>query len=318
MKVFKILVVDEVDAVFFRILNAFSIDYCPTISRQELLQIISNYHGLVVRSRFQVDGELIQWAKNLQIIGRLGSGIDNINVELLNKKGIELLTAPEGNSNAVAEQTLGMMLSLCNNLRKAHIEMQNGIWDRNANRGVELNSLSVGIIGYGNVGTRLAEILAPFGGAILVYDKFLSGFSSPFIQEVELDTLLSKSDVVSIHIPLNKENFHFANAVFFSKMKKNSLFLNLSRGGVVDTSVLIEKIKNGHIKGAALDVFENENPIAFSENEKEQMEYLLNSPLVMCSPHIGGLTFQSFTKTSQIIAKKMLYYWSENQFSTTL
>lgn len=312
MKVFKILVVDEVDAVFFRILNGYTIDYRPEISRQELMQIVFDYHGLVVRSRFQVDLELIQLAKNLQIVGRLGSGIDNINVEFLKYLGIELLTAPEGNSNAVAEQTLGMMLSLCNNLRKAHIEMQNGIWDRNANRGVELNALSIGIIGYGNVGKRLAEILIPFGAEILVYDKFLSGFGSPFIQEVDLDTLLSKSDVVSIHIPLNEENFQFANAAFFGKMKKISLFLNLSRGGVVDTLALIEKMKNGTIKGAALDVFENENPTSFSENEKEQMKYLLNSPLVMCSPHIGGITFQSFAKTSQIIAEKMLYYWSEN------
>lgn len=318
MKVFKILVVDEVDPIFFRILNDYTIDYRPEITRQELLQIVADYQGLVIRSRFQVDEELLQLAKNLQIVGRLGSGIDNINVEFLKNNGIKLVTAPEGNSNAVAEHTLGMMLALCNNLRKAHFEMQNGIWDRNANRGVELNALSIGIIGYGNVGTRLAEILLPFGGEILVYDKFLSGFGSPFIQEVDLDTLLSKSDVVSIHIPLNKENFHFADAGFFSKMKKNALFLNLSRGGIVDTSVLIEKIKNGSIKGVALDVFENENPASFSENQKEQIEFLLNSPLVMCSPHIGGITFQSFTKTSQIIAEKIGYYWSENQFSTTL
>lgn len=301
----KILVVDEIHPIFFEKINALHIDYEPKITYSELKEKIQYYDILILRSRFIIDESILQNASMLKIIGRLGSGVDNIDIHYLKQKNIELVSAPEGNRNAVAEQVIGSILSLLNNVRKSHLEMQEGIWDRKGNRGIELESLNVGVIGYGNVGSRLIELLIPFDCKIYVYDKFKEIEKNSNFEVVTIEGLLRNSDIVSVHIPYNSENHHFVNDDFFSQMRRNSMFLNFSRGGILDTHALIDAMKNKIITGCALDVFENEKPSTFSDNEKITMDFLLHHPNIICTPHIAGLTHQSFEKTALIIAEKI-------------
>jgi D-3-phosphoglycerate dehydrogenase len=309
MSDWKILIVDEIHPAFFKKI-IFDYDYYPNITWDEMNNIIEGYDILVLRSRFTIDKTIFRKAKKLKIVGRLGSGVDNIDVDYLKQNKIELLTAPEGNSNAVAEQAIGAMLSLINNVRKSHLEMQNNIWDRKGNRGIELESMTVGVIGYGNIGNRLVELLAGFGCDILVYDKYKQVNSTSKFQSVSLKELLNKSDIISIHIPYSIENHHFVDTAFFDQCKDGCFFINFSRGAVVDTEALIAGIKIKKVQGAALDVFENEKPETFSQKEREMMTFLVQHTNILCTPHIAGITHQSFEKTSLIIAEKIHKYTS--------
>ena len=272
----------------------------------ELEEQLQSADVLVMRSKLDFNSEWIDKAPHLKIIGRLGSGMDNIDVEYAQQRGISCLNAPEGNRVAVAEQTIGMLLSLLSNVFKGHNELKSGVWDRKSNQGTELENTTVGIIGYGNVGMALAQRLSGFGVKLLAYDLYKSDFGNDSLAEVSLEELQSEADVISLHIPLNKHSKRMINRAFIEQVRKPFVLLNLSRGDVVQTADLKWGLEQGKIKALALDVFEEENLNQMSDEQKELFNFFIKHPHVIFSPHIGGLTHESFEKLASVLADKLL------------
>jgi D-3-phosphoglycerate dehydrogenase len=278
-------------------------------SLEECLQLIKTVDGVVIRSRFPMDETFLKNADQLKFIARSGAGMENIDVPYCEKRGIILYNSPEGNRNAVAEHALGMLLSLMNKLNSADQEVRKGKWDREGNRGIELDGKTVGIIGYGNNGKAFAKKLRGFDVNVLAYDKYKQSFGSDFVKECTLEAILDQADVISFHIPQNKETLFFANEEFFSKIAKPIFLLNLSRGKIVETEALVKAIENGKVLGAGLDVLEYEKASFESFFEQElplPFQYLLNSPKVILTPHVGGWTNESYFKLSNVLADKIL------------
>jgi D-3-phosphoglycerate dehydrogenase / 2-oxoglutarate reductase len=265
--------------------------------------------GIVIRSRFTLDESFLQFTPNLQFIARSGAGMENIHEEYCEKQGIQLYNAPEGNRNAVGEHALGMLLSMMNKIHTANRDVKNGIWDREGNRGVELDGKTVGIIGFGNNGKAFAKKLRGFDITLLAYDKYKSGFGDDFVIEATLEAVLRKSDVISFHIPQNEETIHFANQEFFDGLGKPIYLLNLSRGKIVETNSLIQSIQEGTTISAGLDVneFEKKSFENFFENsDNEALKFLLESDKILLTPHVGGWTTESYYKLSSVLANKIL------------
>ena len=278
-------------------------------SLEECLQLIKTADGVVIRSRFPMDETFLKNADQLKFIARSGAGMENIDVPYCEERGITLYNSPEGNRNAVAEHALGMLLSLMNKLNSADQEVRKGKWDREGNRGIELDGKTVGIIGYGNNGKAFAKKLRGFDVNVLAYDKYKQSFGSDFVKECTLQAILDQADVISFHIPQNKETLFFANEEFFSKIAKPIFLLNLSRGKIVETEALVKAIENGKVLGAGLDVLEYEKASFESFFEQElplPFQYLLNSPKVILTPHVGGWTNESYFKLSNVLADKIL------------
>ena len=278
-------------------------------SLEECLQLIKTVDGVVIRSRFPMDETFLKNADQLKFIARSGAGMENIDVPYCEERGIILYNSPEGNRNAVAEHALGMLLSLMNKLNSADQEVRKGKWDREGNRGIELDGKTVGIIGYGNNGKAFAKKLRGFDVNVLAYDKYKQSFGSDFVKECTLEAILDQADVISFHIPQNKETLFFANEEFFSKIAKPIFLLNLSRGKIVETEALVKAIENGKVLGAGLDVHEYEKASFESFFEQElplPFQYLLNSPKVILTPHVGGWTNESYFKLSNVLADKIL------------
>ena len=278
-------------------------------SLEECLQLIKTADGVVIRSRFPMDETFLKNADQLKFIARSGAGMENIDVPYCEERGIILYNSPEGNRNAVAEHALGMLLSLMNKLNSADQEVRKGKWDREGNRGIELDGKTVGIIGYGNNGKAFAKKLRGFDVNVLAYDKYKQSFGSDFVKECTLEAILDQADVISFHIPQNKETLFFANEEFFSKIAKPIFLLNLSRGKIVETEALVKAIENGKVLGAGLDVLEYEKASFESFFEQElplPFQYLLNSPKVILTPHVGGWTNESYFKLSNVLADKIL------------
>jgi D-3-phosphoglycerate dehydrogenase / 2-oxoglutarate reductase len=278
-------------------------------TREDILQNIHVYDGVVIRSRIKIDKELIDKASHLKFIARAGAGMENIDVPYAESKGIHCLHAPEGNKDAVAEQAVGMLLSLFNNLCRADLQVRNGKWIREENRGVELMGKTVAIIGYGNMGTAFAERLKGFGVKILAYDKYKTGFGSDSAAEANMETIFSEADVLSLHIPLTHETHYLVNDEYISRFRKNIYVINTSRGKCLNTAHLVKNIESGKVKGACLDVLEYEMssfesleiaalPVAF--------QLLVKSDKVVLSPHIGGWTHESHEKIARVLAGKIL------------
>ncbi|HIP32618.1 MAG TPA: phosphoglycerate dehydrogenase [Crocinitomicaceae bacterium] len=279
------------------------------LSKEECEKEIIDMSGVVIRSRFRMEASFLSQAKYLKFIARSGAGMENIDVDYCQKNNIALYNAPEGNRNAVGEHALGMLLSLFNRLHLADREVKNGKWDREGNRGIELDGKTVGIIGYGNNGSAFAKKLRGFDVEILAYDKYKSGFGNEFVKESTLEELFQSCDVVSFHIPQNEETIYFANDDFFASFAKNIYLINLSRGKVVKTSALVHSLKNGKVIGACLDVLEYEKSSfeSFFEQEmNEDFKYILNSEKTLLSPHVGGWTVESYFKLSDVLADKIL------------
>ena len=267
--------------------------------------------GVVIRSRFQMDTDFLSNANQLQFIARSGAGMENIDTDFCKLNNIQLYNAPEGNRNAVGEHALGMLLSIFNRLHLADQEVRNGKWDREGNRGIELDAKTVGIIGYGNNGSSFAKKLRGFDVKVLVYDKYKNNFGDDFVTESTLQNLFDHCDVVSFHIPQNDETIYFANDEFFTSFQKNIFIINLSRGKIVQTSALVNVLKNGKVLGACLDVLEYEKTSfeSFFDNIEDQnpdFSYLLNSNKVMFSPDVGGWTVESYFRLSDVLADKIL------------
>lgn len=281
----------------------YEVDDQPLISRKETLEVIGNYQGIAVRTKFLIDRELLDLGINLKFVARAGAGLDNIDEAYASEKGIQLLNAPEGNRDAVAEHALGMLLSLMNNFRRADMEIRKGIWDREGNRGYELKGKTVGIIGYGHMGQSFAKRLSGFGVQVMAYDKYKTGFSDEFAREVSMEEIVKFSDVLSLHIPLTSETRQMVNEEYFFHFRKPIFFINTARGEVVDTKAVLDAIEKGKILGAGLDVLQTEKFPALGQ--QDWYAELAQSEKVQLTPHVGGWTFDSYRKISEVLAEKL-------------
>lgn len=275
-------------------------------SYQEVLEKIHLYEGIIIRSRIPIDAQLLEKAKKLKFIARVGAGMENIDEEKARALGITLINSPEGNRDAVAEHCVGMLLVLMNRLFVSAQEVKNNIWLREENRGEEIKGKTFGLIGYGNMGRALAQRLSGFGCQVIFYDV-KPNLSDSFATQVSLEELQERADVLSLHIPLTPETHYIIDENFISKMKKNFYFINTSRGKNLKTSALVEALKQGKVKGACLDVLEYEkSSFENLETNNEDLKYLLSSEKVIITPHIAGWTHESKIKLAQVIVDKIL------------
>lgn len=277
----------------------------PKITYDELLAIIPEAEGLIVTTRVRVDQNMLDKAISLKWVGRLGSGLELIDTAYAAGKGIRCYSSPEGNSNAVAEHTLGMLLVLLNNIHTSCGEIKNRLWRRDENRGTELTGKTVGIIGFGNTGSSFARLLAPFQVTVLAYDKYKFGFGQGYIKEASLEQLCRYADVITLHVPLTGETYHMANAGFFNALQKKPYLINTSRGKVVHTTHLVDALKSGRIAGAALDVLENEKLETYSSEENRTLDWLLQQSNVLLTPHIAGYSHEALLKMAQVLTRKI-------------
>jgi D-3-phosphoglycerate dehydrogenase len=301
----NILIVDDIHPVFIEQAKAlgYTCDYQPFIKATEALEIIGQYAGLVIRSKFNVDRKVIDAATQLRFVCRAGAGMDNIDEVYAAEKKLFLINAPEGNMDAVGEHAVGMLLSLMNNFRNSDIQIRDGIWDREGNRGYELKGKTVGIIGYGFMGSSFARKLSGFGVNVIAYDKYKTGFSDQFAREVSMEEIVKHSDVLSIHVPLTKETDGFINEEYFFHFKKPIFFLNTSRGKTAKVSAVVDAVKKGKILGAGLDVLEVEKFPALAE--QEWFADLKQAGKILLTPHVAGWTFDSYRKISEVMAEKL-------------
>lgn len=286
-------------------LNGWEVVMHESIQYEELKSAITQYQGLIVSTRLKIDSTIIDAAKELRWIGRLGSGMEIIDTEYAASKSISCFSSPEGNCDAVAEHALGLVLSLFHRVVISSQQVKNGIWLREPNRGKELTGKTVGIIGYGHTGSRFAKLLAPFQVNVLAYDKYKKGFSSSLVREVELTEIFELSDVVSLHVPLTEATYHYADQQFFRALKRQPLFINTSRGKVVDTDALIAALDEGRISGAGIDVLENEDLASYTPDESVRLHSLTDRDQVIVTPHIAGYTQEALFKMSDLLVQKL-------------
>jgi D-3-phosphoglycerate dehydrogenase len=307
----KILIADHLHPIFKEEAErmGFECHDKPLISREETLAIIHEYSIIAIRTKFQIDSELIDAGTNLKLIARAGAGMDNVAEEYARFKGIKCINAPEGNRDAVAEHVIGMLLSLSNNLNIADAQVRHGVWDREGNRGWELKGKTVAIIGYGNNGMMLARKLSGFELKVIAYDKYKTGFSDAFAQEVSMEQVVREADILSLHIPLSRETRQLFNDEYLFHFKKPIVLLNASRGEVVSTRTVLKGIRNGKISAAGLDVLEIEKFPALAD--QDWFKELSESKKVIMSPHIAGWTHESYFKISEVLAQKLQALISE-------
>lgn len=309
----KILQIDKNHPLIVEQLTAkgFVIEEDHTSTYDQILDKIENYEGIIIRSRIPIDANFLSRATNLKFIARVGAGMENIDTSEAKKRGIKLISSPEGNRDAVAEHSLGMLLVLMNRLFIASNEVKNGIWLREENRGNELYGKTIGLIGYGNMGKATAKRFSGFGCKVIFYD-ILPNLSDEYAIQVSLEELQYEADIVSLHIPFTEETHYLIDEKFIDKMRKKFYLINTSRGKNVKTEAVVEALKIGKIEGAALDVIEYEKSSFenITKIDNNALKYLLTSDKVILTPHIAGWTIQSKEKLAQVIVDKILDYYN--------
>jgi D-3-phosphoglycerate dehydrogenase len=309
----KVVFLDEVHEILAKRLkvNGYEIIDATEKTKDECIACVQDAFGIVIRSRFPMNAAFLQDAKELRFIARSGAGMENIDLDYTERKGIVCFNAPEGNRNAVAEHALGMLLALFNHLPKADREVRSGLWKREENRGVELEGKTIGIIGFGNNGSAFAKVLRGFNVKVMAYDKYKQNFGNEWVVEVGLEEIMNEADIISLHIPQTEETMFMVDRAFIEKCRKPFYLINLSRGKIVSTNALVDALDSGKIIGACLDVLEYEKSSfenAFNEQNSPSLDFLLNSDQVLLSPHVGGWTKESYFKLSNVLAEKILNY----------
>lgn len=301
----SILIVDDIHPIFIEQAEAmgYHCDYQPAIKPDQAYEILGGYEGLVIRSKFLVNRQVLDLSQKLQFICRAGAGMDNIDENYATEKGITLINAPEGNMDAVGEHAVGMLLSLMNNFNRADAEIRKGIWQREANRGYELKGKTVGIIGYGFMGGSFARKLAGFSVNVIAYDKYKTGFSDQYVREVSMEEMVKQADIISFHIPLTPETNGLVDEEYLFHFRKPIFLLNTSRGKVVRVQAVLNAIKQGKILGAGLDVLEVEKFPGLGE--QTWYDELKQSGKVLLTPHVAGWTFDSYRRISEVMAEKL-------------
>jgi D-3-phosphoglycerate dehydrogenase len=283
----------------------YEVHYEPKITREETLERLPEYVGVIVRSKTPIDREFISAGENLRFIARSGAGMDQVDVEFATSRNLALLNAPEGNRDAVAEHTLGMLLNLINKINEGNSQVRQKIWNREGNRGVELMHRTFGIIGFGNMGEAVSKRLTGFGCEIIAYDKYKSGFGNEHVREVTLDDLFEKADIVSFHVPLTPETKFYVNDRFIESFRKKFTLLNTSRGEILPLKSLVKYLKSGKIIGAGLDVLENEKMQKLTDEQNLLMQELFEMKNVIFTPHVAGWTVESYIKISETLGNKI-------------
>ncbi len=303
----KCLIVDKMHESIISLLRdiGYEADYRPQIKREEVLDIIGQYDGIIVRSKLQIDQEFIDKAHQLKFVGRAGAGLDQLDEEALKANSIHILNAPEGNRDAVGEHAVGMLLNLFNRINQADQEVRQGTWNREGNRGVELMGKTVGIIGYGNMGQAFARRLVGFGVTVLAYDKYRSNYGDAFARQETMDEIFQHADILSLHVPLTEETHFLVDEAFLNQFSKDIFIINTARGKVMKLTSLSAALGAGKVKGAALDVLENEKLGQLSAEQKHTLAQLQQSNRVLFTPHVAGWTFESYKKINQTLVRKI-------------
>ena len=286
----------------------FTCDFEPDITLEETQRVIPDYEGLIINSKIFVNREFLDSAVKLRFVGRLGSGMEIVDRVYAASRGVAVVSSPEGNRNAVAEQALGMLLALANNMLRADREVRQNIWRREANRGWELKGKTIGIVGFGHTGSQFARKLAGMEMTVLAYDKYKpAGYAAglDWVQETTLESIQMQSDIVSLHLPLTGETKHLLDNRFIDRCKKGFMLVNTSRGGCVQTADVAAALEDGRIGGACLDVFENEKPPTFSDAERQLYSRLHAMENVVLTPHIAGWTHESKRRMAEVLLEKI-------------
>ena len=305
----KILITDKVHPLLPQGLEklGFDVQYDTSVEMDVLPGMLDQFTGIIINSKIRMTPDIIDRGTKLQFIGRLGSGMEIIDVPYATSKGIACLNSPEGNRDAVAEHAIGMLLAFNNHLLNADAEVRRKEWNREANRGGEIKGKTLGIIGLGNTGSSVAKKMSSWELNIISYDKYRpnSDQELPFVKRVNLEDILNQADIITLHLPLTAETRHLVNRSFFQKCKKSPVLINTSRGEVVNTYDLLEALENNWIKGACLDVFENEKPGHYSRSEEELYSRLFEHKNLIVSPHIAGWTHESLEKIASVLLEKI-------------
>ena len=280
-------------------------DYRPDIKREEIIEIISGYEGLIVRSKTSIDRKIIERAKNLRWIARAGAGLDQLDMEALGEKGIQVVNAPEGNRDALGEHAITILLTLLNKVHIADRDIRHGTWDREGMRGTELMGKTVSIIGYGHMGQAFARRLQGFSVEVLAYDKYKENYGNEFAREASMEEIFEKTDILSLHVPLTEETHFMLNGAYLHRFHKDIYLLNTARGKNISLKTLVEALDSGKLRGAALDVLENEKIDQLTEEQQKYFNQLIQSDRVVFSPHVGGWTYESYKKINQVLVTKI-------------